>query len=128
MADSASTGPLAERHVAILGSLADLEDTLGRHREALSGGAWRPGEVAETLERLVDQVAATRRAVEALEQARQDERRQLGHDVRGVLNTIACWVQILRLERNGSEQVARAADVLERNVRALTGMIEPFHR
>jgi len=115
---------------AVLDELAGLEETIRRHREGLAAGSWHPtsGELVEALQHLADRVAATRRSVEALQQAQRDERRRLGHDMRAALNTIAGWAHILRLERNPSERVARAADVLDRNVRALAGVIESTDR
>ena len=67
---------------------------------------------------------ATRRAVQALQQAERDERRRLGHDMRAALNAIAGWAHILRLEKTASPNVLHAAEVLDRNVRALTKVIE----
>ena len=125
LADSAPDGG-----EAVLDVLASLEDTIRRHGESLAAGSWRPtsSELVEALKRLADQIAVTRRTVEALQQAQCDEHRRVGHDMRAALNTIAGWAQVLRLEKNPSERVARAADVLDRNVRALASVIESTHR
>ncbi len=128
--DSTIDDPLSEEYGPVLSELAGLEDTLGRHCEGLSADSWRPssGELVEALLRLMDRVVSTRRTVEALQQAQRDERRRLGHDMRVALNTIAGWTHILRLEKNPSERVARAADVLDRNVRALAVVINSSQR
>jgi len=43
------------------------------------------------------------------------------------LGAIAGWAHVLRLEKNASENVTRVADVLDRNVRALTKIAEWLH-
>jgi uncharacterized protein YukE len=122
--------PSAEGYRAVLGELTNVEEAIGRHCEGLADNSWRPtpGELAEALQRLADQVTATRRTIEAMQQTEREERRRLRHDMRGALNAIAGWTHILRLEKNPSERVARAADVLDRNVRALTVVIESAER
>jgi len=42
------------------------------------------------------------------------------------LNTLAGWTHILRLDAATSSTVQRAVDVFERNVRALTRLIETY--
>lgn len=130
MTQRPSADSLAERYRTALAPLSGLEEVIGRHRDALAGGSWdpNPDEVVAALQVLEDQVAAARRAVEALQQAERDERRRLGHDMRVALNAIAGWAHILRLEKSASENVLRAADVLDRNVRALTKVIEAAHQ
>jgi hypothetical protein len=121
------TEPLAlQGYQSVFVPLDRLEDALGRHCRTLSAGSWRPNvqEVEETLRGLADQVVTVRYAVDALQRAQRDERRRFGHDVRVLLGTIAGWVHILRQERNASDSILRAADVLDRNVRALTKVIE----
>ena len=61
---------------------------------------------------------------DALREAQRVERRRLGHDTRVALGAIAGWTHILRLEKSASETVTRAADVLDRNVRALARVID----
>lgn len=129
MANSASE-PFADAYQAILRELTEMEDAIARHCEGLSNESWRPSpaELAEALRRLAGQITATRQTVETMQRAQRDERRRLGHDMRGALNAIAGWTNILRLEKNPSERVARAADVLDRNVRALAVVIESTKR
>jgi signal transduction histidine kinase len=60
------------------------------------------------------------------EAADRDERRHLGHDLRVPLNAIAGWTHILRLDATSASTVHRAVDVFDRNVRALTRLIETY--
>ena len=71
-------------------------------------------------------VTALREALEQLEGLERDERHQLGHDLRVPLNTIAGWTHILRLDAATPSTVQRAVDILDRNVRALTRLIETY--
>ena len=121
-----STDSLVPGYRSVFIPLDGLQDTLGERCRALSAGSWQPsvGELEETLRRMVDQVVTTRHAVDALQRAHREERRRLGHDMRVALGAIAGWVHILKLEKNASDNVLRAADVLDRNVRTLTKVIE----
>jgi signal transduction histidine kinase len=71
-------------------------------------------------------VHALREMVDRLEGAERDERHQFGHDLRVPLNAIAGWTHILRLDASSTGTVQRAVDVFERNVRALTRLIETY--
>jgi hypothetical protein len=124
-----ATDSLAERYEALAVAFGVLEHELGEHRKALGTGAWRPGpaELEGLLRRLADGVAAARLAADALQQGQRAERRQLGHDIRAALGAIAGWAHVLRLEQNAGEKVARVADVLDRNVRALAKVAEHLH-
>ncbi len=72
---------------------------------------------------LAGDVAALREALRGLEGLQREERHQLGHDLRGPLNAIAGWTHVLWIDAAVSSTVARAVDVLERNVQALTAAI-----
>jgi hypothetical protein len=124
-----STDSLARRYEAVLAALADLDHELIERRKALGTGSWRPGlpELDEILRHLTDQVGTARLAADTLQQRQREERRQLGHDIRAALGAIAGWAHVLRLEKNASENVTRVADVLDRNVRALTKIAEGLH-
>jgi signal transduction histidine kinase len=126
VSDDVTAGRLAVGYETVLRPLSNLEDAVGRHREALSARSWRPSpsEMADVLQDLAGQIAAARQAVLTLQQAQHDDRRRLVHDLRGPLNAIAAWAYILRLESNARDNVVQAADVLERNVRALAQVIE----
>ena len=121
-----STDSMVPGYQSVFVPLNGLEDSLGERCRALSAGSWQPslGELEETLRRMADQVVTARDAVDALQRAQREERRRLGHDMRVALGAIAGWVHILKLEKNASENVLRAADVLDRNVRTLTKVIE----
>jgi len=118
-----SAGP---SYQSVFVPLDGLEHALGERCRALSAGSWHPSliELEETLRRMSDQVITARDAVDALQRSQREERRRLGHDMRVALGAIAGWVHILKLEKNASENVLRAADVLDRNVRTLTKVIE----
>jgi signal transduction histidine kinase len=73
-----------------------------------------------------DDVHALREMVDRLEGVERDERHQFGHDLRVPLNAIAGWTHILRLDASSTGTVQRAIDVFERNVRALTRLIESY--
>jgi signal transduction histidine kinase len=77
-------------------------------------------------EPLADDVSALREALERLEGLQRDERHQLGHDLRVPLNTLAGWTHILRLDAGTPSTVQRAVDVFDRNVRALTRLIDTY--
>ena len=75
---------------------------------------------------LEDDVHALREVIDRLEGLERDERHQFGHDLRVPLNAIAGWTHILRLDSSSTGTVQRAVDVFERNVRALTRLIETY--
>ena len=75
---------------------------------------------------LESDVHALRQIVDRLEGVERDERHQFGHDLRVPLNAIAGWTHILRLDASSTGTVQRAVDVFERNVRALTRLIETY--
>ncbi len=75
---------------------------------------------------LVGHVADLRAALERQREAESEERHQFGHDLRAHLNAIAGWTHVLRLPTSAPANVARAADVFDRSVRSLTGLIETY--
>jgi len=125
----ATTDSLAQRYEALFGALAALDHELSEHRQKLATGSSRPGpaELEDILCHFADSLATARLAADALQQGQRAERRQLGHDIRVALGAIAGWAHVLRLEKNASENVTRVADVLDRNVRALTKIAEWLH-
>ncbi|MEX2224035.1 MAG: histidine kinase dimerization/phospho-acceptor domain-containing protein [Candidatus Rokuibacteriota bacterium] len=104
------------RREAIFERLADLEATSGR----LGGLS------AEARADLAASLTALRASLEEEREADREERHRLSHDLRVPLNAIAGWTHILRLDAATEATVARAADVLDRNVRALTRLIEVY--
>jgi signal transduction histidine kinase len=75
---------------------------------------------------LVEGVQALRETVERLESVERADRHQLGHDLRVPLNAIAGWAHILRLDATSVDTVHRAVEVFDRNIRALTRLIERY--
>ena len=75
---------------------------------------------------LAEGVRALREAMDRLDELDRDERHHFGHDLRVPLNAIAGWTHILRLDATSVATVHRAVDVFDRNVRALTRLIEPY--
>ena len=75
---------------------------------------------------LAEGVRALREAMDRLGEVDRDERHHFGHDLRVPLNAIAGWTHILRLEATSVATVHRAVDVFDRNVRALTRVIETY--
>lgn len=75
---------------------------------------------------LTGRVAALRGSVEREREADGEERHQLGHDLRAHLNAIAGWTHILRMDGATPATIGRAADVFDRSVRTLTGLIEAY--
>jgi hypothetical protein len=75
---------------------------------------------------LAGRVAALRGSVEREREADGEERHQLAHDLRAHLNAIAGWTHILRMDGTSPATIGRAAEVFDRSVRTLTGLIEAF--
>ena len=75
---------------------------------------------------LAEGVRALREAVDQLEGVERDDRHHFSHGLRVPLNAIAGWTHILRLDATSPATVHRAADVFDRNVRALTRLIETY--
>ena len=75
---------------------------------------------------LAGRVAALRGSVERERKADGEARHQLGHDLRAQLNAIVGWTHILRMDGTPPVTVGRAAEVFDRSVRTLTGLIEAY--
>lgn len=75
---------------------------------------------------LAGRVAHLRASLERQREADSEERHQFGHDLRAHLNAIAGWTHVLRLPTSAPANVARAAEVFDRSVRNLTGLIEGY--
>jgi signal transduction histidine kinase len=75
---------------------------------------------------LAGRLAAVRDRVEQERRTEGEKLHRLGHDLRASLNAIAGWVHILRLDASSAATVQRAVDVFDRNVRALTQLIEAY--
>jgi signal transduction histidine kinase len=105
-----------ERRGAVRDRLDELAAAIGR-QDTLPDEA--RGELAGHL-------AALRESLEQEREAEGERRNQLSHDLRVPLNAIAGWTHILRLEASTPDTVRRAVDVFDRNVRALTRLIETY--
>ena len=81
---------------------------------------------AEARADLAGRVAALRGSVEREREVDGEARHQLGHDLRAHLNAIAGWTHILRMESATPVTIGRAAEVFDRAVRTLTGVIEAY--
>ena len=110
---------------AMRARLSEQTQDVRARLDRLEHGMTRLGEGPERAS-LVESVQALRETVERLEGAERDERHQLGHDLRVPLNAIAGWTHILKLDATSAATVTRAVDVFDRNVRALTRLIESY--
>jgi len=105
----------------------DRPETVWEQFDALEGEIGRLGDLSDdTRADLADRLSALRSSLEAERLAGREELHQLSHDLRAPLNAIAGWAHILRLEARTEGTVLRAADVFDRNVRALTRVIERY--
>lgn len=98
----------------VAGLLEELDAAIARQRDL-------PDEARADL---AGRVAALRGSVERQREAEGAERHQLGHDLRA--HPIAGWTHILRLESTTPTTIGRAAEVFDRSVRTLTGVIEAY--
>lgn len=106
-------------------NMSDLTRDLRSRMDALEQTLARQPERSDRAP-LEDDVHALREMIDRLEGLERDERHQFGHDLRVPLNAIAGWTHILRLDASSTGTVQRAVDVFERNVRALTRLIETY--
>jgi hypothetical protein len=101
----------------VAGLLEELEAAIAERRDLSD----------EARADLAGRVAALRGSVQRERQAQGEERHQLGHDLRAHLNAIAGWTHILRMEgATTPSTIGRAAEVFDRTVRTLTGLIEAY--
>jgi signal transduction histidine kinase len=103
---------LSDASHEVMARLHQLEDGLSRLREGPDRAA------------LLDALAALRDSLGQRREAEQERRHRIAHDLRVPLNAIAGWTHILKMDAGNPSTVARAADVLQRNVQALTRLIE----
>jgi signal transduction histidine kinase len=105
-----------DRGGAVPDRVDQLEAAIGR----------QPNLSDEASGELAGHLAGLRECLEQEHEAAGKERNQLSHDLRVPLNAIAGWAHILRLEASTPDTVRRAVDVFDRNVRALTRLIETY--
>ena len=106
-------------------TLSDATHEAIAHLQRIEGALERLSAGPES-EPLIGDLVALRETLERLEGLERDERHRLGHDLRVPLNTLAGWTHILRLDANTPSTVQRAVDVFDRNVRAMTRLIETY--
>lgn len=105
----------------------DRRETARERLDDLEAGIARLGDLSvEARADLADRLLALRTSLEAERLAAREELNQLSHDLRAPLNAIAGWSHILRSDAATENTVLRAADVFDRNVRALTRVIETY--
>ena len=109
---SAAGSVTAEPNRAVAERLDDLERALRRLPDAAEGSEVDRG------------LRAVRAAVAEVQEAEREERHRFGHDLRVALNAIAGWTHILRIDAAAGSPALRAVEVLERNVRAITRLLE----
>lgn len=104
----------------------DSHDSYGRSRRpdrASEGPAprlsWRDERAA-----LLAELQALRQASDAAALDRDRLLSSLAHELRGPLNSIFGWVQLLQAGRLGPEQQTRAFDAIARGVQAQTRLLE----
>ena len=113
-----ASGASSESRCAVTGS------RIGASRTPVCASCCRSSDFLPTP--LAEGVHALREAMDRLEELDRDERHHLGHDLRVPLNAIAGWTHILRLDASSAATVHRAVDVFDRNIRALTRLIETY--
>jgi hypothetical protein len=100
----------------VVALLEELDAAIARRRELPE----------EARAELAGHVAGLRGALERQREAESEERHRFGHDLRAHLNAIAGWTHVLRLPSSTPTTIGRAAEVFDRNVRTLTGLIEAY--
>lgn len=104
-----------------------MDRTVGELLEELDAAIARRRDLPEDARaELLGRVADLRASLERQREAESEERHQFGHDLRAHLNAIAGWTHVLRLPTGAPANVARAADVFDRSVKTLTGLIETY--
>lgn len=114
MIDVEHRAPVAQGGVTQ--KLAELETAIGQ----------LPDLPDETRAALASRVTALQASLEEEHRANEEQRHRMSHDLRTPLNAIAGWTHILRLDATTSETVLRAANVFDRNVRALARLIDMY--
>jgi len=107
--------------------IAVMDPTVAELLEELDAAIARRHDLPEEARaELAGRVADLRGALERQREAEREERHRFGHDLRAHLNAIAGWTHVLRLPSSTPTTIGRAAEVFERNVRTLTGLIEAY--
>ena len=107
-----------ERYGIFQAALAALRAEVERAIEAGNG----PG----ALPALRDRLHALESAAGSIRQTAEEDFKLFAHELRTPLNALAGWGQILRDDPKTPATAVQAADVLDRNVAALTKTIEAY--
>jgi hypothetical protein len=110
--------------------VARAEASLGRAIETLRGRGAPPEEALCELRRARDELGVVERMFHRREGGVRPAPTPAGvaRDVRGALNTVAGWAQLLGLDDVSAATVRRASQVIERNVRRLVRLADAMGR
>ena len=106
--------------------VARTESVLAQAVDVLLGRAVQPDEAVRHLRRALDELGVVMQRLRKLEGDAEsaDVLERAGHELRGVLNTVAGWAQLVRLEDAPAAKVLRASQTIERNVSVLLRLVE----
>ena len=111
MQQSARIAPLVEGD-SIIGTITIIDDVTERIAHE------------QQLVRLLAREQAARKEAETANRAKDEFLATVSHELRTPLNAIAGWVQILRKNVNDAESFAHGIEIIDRNVKMQTKIIE----
>ncbi len=111
MQQSARIAPLIE-HENIVGTITIIDDVTERIARE------------EQLVRLLGREKAARKEAEAANRSKDEFLATVSHELRTPLNAIAGWVQIMRSKKLNPESYAHGLEIIDRNVKVQTKIIE----
>lgn len=107
----------------------DLMDSQDSYRSAsqLRGAEEKPGVALQARDEraaLLADLQALRQECAAAARARDEQLSSLAHELRGPLNSIFGWVQLLQAGRLDSDQQTRALEAIARGVQTQTRLLD----
>ncbi|HKS43216.1 MAG TPA: ATP-binding protein [Blastocatellia bacterium] len=111
MQQSARIAPLTEDN-SVIGTITIIDDVTERIA------------YEQQLVRLLAREQAARKEAETANRAKDEFLATVSHELRTPLNAIAGWVQILRKNVNNAESFAHGIEIIDRNVKMQTKIIE----